>query len=228
MPARPWTPSRRAASSSAACNTGLAGFSQADSQGNWSGLDVDVCRAVAAAVLGDANKVKYVPLTAQQRFTALQSGEVDILSRNTTWTLTRDASLGLDFVGDDLLRRPGLHGAGEAQGQERQAAEGRHGLRAVRHDDREEPDRLLARQQAGLQAGRDREASRPRPAPTSPAAATPTRPTPRASPRSAAGREEPGRPHHPARADLQGAARPGGAPRRRRVVRASSTGSSSA
>ena len=79
-------------------NTGLAGFSQADAQGNWSGLDVDVCKAIAAAVLGDANKVKYVPLTAQQRFTALQSGEIDILSRNTTWTLSRDASLGLHFL----------------------------------------------------------------------------------------------------------------------------------
>ena len=79
-------------------NTGLAGFSQADSQGKWTGLDVDVCRAIAAAVLSDDTKVKYVPLTAQQRFTALQSGEVDILSRNTTWTLTRDASLGLHFV----------------------------------------------------------------------------------------------------------------------------------
>ena len=80
-------------------NVGLAGFSAADSQGNWTGLDVDICKALAAAVLGDANKVKWVPLTAQARFTALQSGEVDILSRNTTWTLTRDASLGLDFVG---------------------------------------------------------------------------------------------------------------------------------
>ncbi len=79
-------------------NTGLAGFSAADSQGNWSGLDVDVCKAIAAALLGDGNKVKYVPLTAQQRFTALQSGEIDILSRNTTWTLTRDASLGLSFL----------------------------------------------------------------------------------------------------------------------------------
>jgi len=79
-------------------NTGLAGFSAADSQGNWTGLDVDVCRAIAAAILSDGNKVKWVPLTAQQRFTALQSGEVDILSRNTTWTLTRDASLGLSFL----------------------------------------------------------------------------------------------------------------------------------
>jgi len=80
-------------------STGLAGFSAADSQGNWSGLDVDVCKAIAAAMLGDANKVKWVPLSAQQRFTALQSGEIDILSRNTTWTLTRDASLGMNFTG---------------------------------------------------------------------------------------------------------------------------------
>src|SRR5512147_1020929 len=79
-------------------NTGLAGFSAADAQGNWSGLDVDICRAIAAAVLGDGSKVKFVPLTAQQRFTALQSGEIDILSRNTTWTLSRDASLGVHFV----------------------------------------------------------------------------------------------------------------------------------
>jgi general L-amino acid transport system substrate-binding protein len=80
-------------------NVGLAGFSSADSNGNWTGMDVDYCKAVAAAVLGDASKVKWVPLTAQQRFTALQSGEVDILSRNTTNTLSRDASLGLHFVG---------------------------------------------------------------------------------------------------------------------------------
>jgi general L-amino acid transport system substrate-binding protein len=76
-------------------NVGLAGFSGADSNGVWTGLDVDICKAIAAATLGDANKVKWVPLTAQQRFTALQSGEIDILSRNTTFSLTRDASLGL-------------------------------------------------------------------------------------------------------------------------------------
>lgn len=76
-------------------HTGLAGFSVPDASGRWMGLDVDVCRAIAAAVLGDAGKVKYVPLTAQQRFTALQSGEVDVLSRNTTFTLARDASMGL-------------------------------------------------------------------------------------------------------------------------------------
>ncbi|MEZ5776230.1 MAG: amino acid ABC transporter substrate-binding protein [Hyphomicrobiaceae bacterium] len=79
-------------------NTGLGGFSIPDSAGNWTGLDVDVCRAVAAAVLGDGNKVKFIGLSAQQRFTALQNGEVDILSRNTTWTLQRDTKLGLNFT----------------------------------------------------------------------------------------------------------------------------------
>ena len=79
-------------------STGLAGFSIADAQGKYTGIDVDFCRQVAAAVLGDANKVKYVPLSAQQRFTALQSGEVDLLARNTTVTLQRDAALGLDFA----------------------------------------------------------------------------------------------------------------------------------
>jgi general L-amino acid transport system substrate-binding protein len=76
-------------------HTGLTGFSAADSMGKWRGIDVDACRAVAAATLGDGEKVKYVPLNAQVRFTALQTGEIDILSRNTTFTLTRDASLGL-------------------------------------------------------------------------------------------------------------------------------------
>ena len=77
---------------------GVAGFSAPDTQGNWSGLDVDSCRAIAAAVLGDAKKVEFVPLNSQQRFAALQAGEVDILARNTTWNLTRDASLGLSFT----------------------------------------------------------------------------------------------------------------------------------
>jgi len=78
---------------------GLPGFSNADASGNWTGVDVDVCRAVAAAVLGDANKVKFTPLSAKERFTALTSGEIDVLSRNTTWTLSRDADIGLTFVG---------------------------------------------------------------------------------------------------------------------------------
>src|SRR5690348_11237291 len=76
---------------------GLAGFGLPDAQGNWTGLDVDFCRAVAAAIFNDPKKVKFVPLTAKDRFTALQSGEIDVLVRNTTWTLSRDTSLGLDF-----------------------------------------------------------------------------------------------------------------------------------
>lgn len=80
-------------------STGIPGFSSADSKGNWSGFDVEICRAVAVATLGDASKVKFVPVTAKERFTALQSGDVDVLSRNSTWTLTRDTSLGLDFTG---------------------------------------------------------------------------------------------------------------------------------
>jgi len=78
---------------------GLPGFSNPDEDGNWSGIDVDFCRGVAAAVFGDPDKVRYTPLSAKERFTALQSGEVDILSRNTTWTLTRDSALGLNFAG---------------------------------------------------------------------------------------------------------------------------------
>ena len=80
-------------------NTGLAGFASPDSKGNWVGFDVDICRAVAAAIFGDGSKVKYTPTTAKERFTALQSGEIDLLSRNTTWTETRDTELGFNFAG---------------------------------------------------------------------------------------------------------------------------------
>jgi general L-amino acid transport system substrate-binding protein len=80
-------------------NGTLAGFGLPDAQGKWTGLDVDYCKALAAAVLGDPNKVKFIPLSAKDRFTALQSGEVDVLARNTTWTSSRDTSLGLNFVG---------------------------------------------------------------------------------------------------------------------------------
>ena len=76
----------------------LAGFGLPDPQGNWTGFDVDFCRAIAAAIFNDPTKVKFVPLTAKDRFTALQSGEIDVLSRNTTWTMSRDTSLGLDFA----------------------------------------------------------------------------------------------------------------------------------
>ncbi|MFP3921357.1 MAG: amino acid ABC transporter substrate-binding protein [Dichotomicrobium sp.] len=78
---------------------GLPGFSSADDSGRWTGIDTDFCRAVAAAVFGDPSKVRFTPLSAKERFTAIQSGEVDILSRNTTWTFSRDTDAGLRFVG---------------------------------------------------------------------------------------------------------------------------------
>ena len=78
---------------------GLPGFSSPDDKGNWTGIDVDVCRAIAAVILNDPTKIKFVPLSAKDRFTALQSGEIDVLSRNTTWTLSRDTSLGANFTG---------------------------------------------------------------------------------------------------------------------------------
>ncbi|HET7156622.1 MAG TPA: transporter substrate-binding domain-containing protein, partial [Hyphomicrobiaceae bacterium] len=80
-------------------HTGLPGFGQADDKGVWKGLDVEYCRAVAAAVLGDAGKVRFVPTTPKERFTALNSGELDVLIRTTTWTLQRDSAQGLTFTG---------------------------------------------------------------------------------------------------------------------------------
>ncbi|MCX5591159.1 amino acid ABC transporter substrate-binding protein [Alcaligenes endophyticus] len=89
-------------------STGIAGFSIADSKGNWTGIDVDACRAIAAAIFGDANKFKITPLTTQQRFTALQSGEIDVLTRNTTATVTRDTTLGLMSTGTNYYDSQGV------------------------------------------------------------------------------------------------------------------------
>ncbi|QUS36587.1 amino acid ABC transporter substrate-binding protein [Falsirhodobacter algicola] len=80
-------------------NPGLTGFAAPDASGNWSGFDISLCRAIAGAVFGDGNKVRFVPTTSETRFTALASGEVDVLVRNSTWTFSRDADLGLDFAG---------------------------------------------------------------------------------------------------------------------------------
>ena len=131
-------------------NPSLPGFSAADSQGNWTGLDVDICKAIAASILGDAKKIKWVPLNAPQRFTALQSGEIDILSRNTTWTLTRDASLGLEFTGVTYYDGQGFMVPSKIEDHERQAAEGRDGLRAIGHHHREEPVRLFEGEQPAM------------------------------------------------------------------------------
>ena len=80
-------------------NLGRAGFSLPDGHGHWAGLDIDFCRALAAAIFGDAGKVKFIPLTAKDRFAALQSGAVDVLASNTTWTLSRETKQGLLFAG---------------------------------------------------------------------------------------------------------------------------------
>jgi len=89
-------------------NGTLAGFGLPDANGKWTGLDVDFCRAVAAAIFNDADKVKFVPLSAKDRFTALQAGEVDLLARDTTWTISRDSTLGLNFVGVDYYDGQGF------------------------------------------------------------------------------------------------------------------------
>ncbi|PWE53357.1 amino acid ABC transporter substrate-binding protein [Metarhizobium album] len=88
--------------------TGLAGFALPDSDGNWQGLDTDYCRALAAAAIGDARKVKFVPLTAKDRFAAIQAGQVDVLARTTTWTLSRDTANGLDFRAVDFYDGQGF------------------------------------------------------------------------------------------------------------------------
>ena len=90
-------------------NTGLAGFGNPNDAGVWEGIDVDVCRAVAAAVFGDSTAVEFVPTTSKVRFTVLQSGEIDMLSRNTTWTLSRDVDLGLEFVGVNYYDGQGFY-----------------------------------------------------------------------------------------------------------------------
>ena len=89
-------------------NTGVPGFSAPDDKGQWKGLDVEYCQVLAAAVLGDKSKVKYVPLTSKERMAALQTGEIDVLSRNTTWTMSRDVSLGVSFIGVDYYDGQGF------------------------------------------------------------------------------------------------------------------------
>ena len=141
-------------------NVGLAGFSAPDDKGAWSGLDVDYCKAIAAAVLGDASKVRYVATTTKERFTALQSRELDVLARNTTWTLNRDSKQGLSFVGVNYYDGQGFIVKKSANVKVGQGAVGRHRLRAERHHHRAQPRRLLPRQQAAVQDAGVREGGR--------------------------------------------------------------------
>ena len=134
-------------------NVGLGGFSLPDSQGKWSGLDVDMCNAVAAAVLGDATKAKYVPLSAQQRFLALQSGEIDMLVRNSTITLERDAGLGLQYAGVNFYDGQGFMVPKKLEREGPGRAGRRHDLRRPGHDPRIQRGELVPRPRHDLQAG---------------------------------------------------------------------------
>ena len=130
----------------------LAGFGAVDEKGAWSGFDIDFCRAIAAAIFGDASKVEFVALTARERFQALEKGEVDVLSRNTTWTLSRETSHDLLFAGVTYYDGQGFlvrHDLGVASGLE---SIQRCDLRAARHDDRAEPGRLLSAARLALPA----------------------------------------------------------------------------
>ena len=142
-PARRSTPSTSAASWCAASTRACRASRPPTARATGPASTSTSARRSPPRVLKDASKIKWVPLNAAQRFAALQSGEIDILSRNTTWTLTRDASLGPGIHRRHLLRRPGLHGAHEEQDHVGQAVEGRHRVRAVGHHHREEPERLL-------------------------------------------------------------------------------------
>ena len=127
-------------------NGQLPGFGLPDAQGNWTGLDVDFCRAIAAAIFNDANKVKFVALTAKDRFTALQTGDVDVLVRNTTWTLLRDTQLGLNATGINYYDGQGFIIRKSAEGELGAGAQRRHDLRAAGHDHGAQPGGLFPRQ----------------------------------------------------------------------------------
>ncbi len=139
---------------------GLPGFSNPDSSNNWTGMDVDFCRAVAAAIFGDASKVKFSPLNSKERFTALQSGEVDLLSRNTTWTMSRDTSLGLKFAGTMYYDGQGFMVNKSLGVDSAHEARRRHGVHGNRHHDGTEPRRLLQGQQHEVSGGGDRRRQR--------------------------------------------------------------------
>ena len=126
-------------------STGVPGFAYTDDAGEWQGFDVGVCRAVAAAVFGDPSAVKFTPTTGKTRFTALASGEVDMLARNTTWTFSRDVDLKFDLRRRELLRRSGLHGPERSGRELGQGPRRRHRLHPDRHHHRAEPGGFLPR-----------------------------------------------------------------------------------
>ncbi len=134
-----------------------AGFSFADDKGVRRGFDSDVCRAISAAVFGDPEKVESVPLSTNVRFQALQSGEIDVLSRQTTWTFSRDNSLGLDFGPIVFYDGQGLMVPAKLGVKSADRTRERRRLRAARHNDAAEPRGLLPAAQHQVRVGRDRE-----------------------------------------------------------------------
>ena len=124
-------------------NQGLDGFAIKDDKGQWSGFDVDFCRALAAVIFNDPSKVQYVPLSASERFDALKNKQIDVLSRNSTWTMGREGDYGVVFAGHDLLRRSGVSRSQEPQPPVGARARRQQGLRAAGHDDRAQFHRLL-------------------------------------------------------------------------------------
>ena len=139
---------------------GLPGFSNPDSNNNWTGMDVDFCRAVAAAIFNDPQKVKFSPLNSKERFTALQSGEVDLLSRNTTWTMSRDTSLGLKFAGTMYYDGQGFMVKKSLGVDTATEARWRHGVHRHRHHDGTEPRRLFQGEQHEVSGRGDRRRQR--------------------------------------------------------------------
>ena len=144
-------------------NAGLPGFSIPDDKGNWTGFDVDFCRAVAAAIFNDPKKIKFVPLDASERFKELQSRKVDILSRNTTWSMSRETTYDLYFPAVAYYDGQGFMVPEFAQDQFRARPQRQQGLRAGSHHDQTQSRRLFQSQQHEVrgdevfQAGRGRQ-----------------------------------------------------------------------
>ena len=141
-------------------STGLVGFAAPDANGNWDGFDVAVCRAVAVATLGDANAVEFVPTTGKTRFTALASGEVDMLARNTTWTFSRDVDLKFEFVGVNYYDGQGFMVPKDLGVSSAKDLGRRDRLHPDRYDNRAEPGGFLPLEQHQLRAGSNRDQRR--------------------------------------------------------------------
>ena len=138
-------------------NEGLPGFSNVDERGIWRGFDVDFCRAIAAAIFGDPKKVTLAPLSADARFQALRDGKIDVLARNSTWTMGREIEFGLTFVGATYYVRPGIYGPAGAPGEFCSPARRRQGVRAERHHHDRQSCRLLQQQRHDAPGGRLRD-----------------------------------------------------------------------